>query len=246
MAAEQPLWQLLSVGGGLGLLWISAHCAGMCGPLLVGLGVGRPQDGAGRLMALASVAAYQGGRASAYAAFGAAAGWVGQAVAFRLRDGELVLAGILAGVFLLAAIARLAPVRRWFSGVATESAAQSLASRLARPLAVGLERQPLLRAATLGLALAFLPCGIVFWALGLAAGTGDPLMGAVVMVALVALTTPALVGVALAPLLLPRPAVGSWRTRAGAWLPSAALAFSGVWILGVAWWRAAEGCCHGG
>jgi hypothetical protein len=77
----------------------------------------------------------------------------------------------------------------------------------------------------------------VFWALGLAVATADPWAGAALMATLVALTTPALAGVAFSPLALAAAPV-RWRAVlaawAGRWLAPGALALSGVVVLGTA------------
>lgn len=241
------LFQALAVVTGLGLAWTAGHCAGMCGPLLLGLGVARCDPAAGRLRgglaALGRLGAYQLGRALGYAGLGALAGWAGAGIATRLSGGEVVLGGLLAGACFLAALAHLGwlPWRRH----AVDAAAPGLVARLGGVVHRRLGGIPGVGPAALGLALALLPCGIVWWSLGVAAATAHPLHGALVMVALVAITTPALAGVTLAPLLVPTP----WRARfaawSAAWMVPAAWTLSGVWLVVLTVQRsAAGGCCH--
>ena len=66
--------QLVQVVG-LGVLWVSLHCAGMCGPILAGLAVGGPELLAGARVRRGArrVLAYQSGRAAMYALLGALA-----------------------------------------------------------------------------------------------------------------------------------------------------------------------------
>jgi hypothetical protein len=248
MSAAVPAWQALGLVFGLGLAWTSVHCAGMCGPLVTGLRLGRPAAGCeegGRARRLArttaQLGAYQAGRAAVYAGFGALAGWAGALVGTRLHDGELVVGVALASAFFITALARLGVFARLLPR--QQGRGQPLAARLARAVPA---RQPLAAAALLGAALAFLPCGIVLWALGLAAASGDALRGALVMVALVAMTTPALAAVAMAPVAVPLPS--RWRAAlqrwGGRWLEPAALAFSGSWILVMAIGRSAAMACH--
>lgn len=230
-----PWWYLLAYGLGLGLVWTSAHCAGMCGPLMLGLGLHAPElaDGTrvrrslgitGRLLA------YQSGRVVIYGLVGFVAGLVGASAVGFVEAGASVL-GVLLGVgFLIAAGLHLRrPVAVSGEGRLPFSA------RFGGWVARHAPRQPLLRAFVLGLGLSALPCGIVFWALGLAVATADPWAGATLMATLVALTTPALAGVAFSPLALAA-APARWRAAlagwAGRWLAPAALAMSGVVVLG--------------
>ncbi|HRE89162.1 MAG TPA: sulfite exporter TauE/SafE family protein, partial [Myxococcota bacterium] len=69
--------QLLSVG----LLWISFHCAGMCGPLLIGFDVAGAARGVRALPGALGVLTYQAGRALTYLLLGALAGLVGRGLA---------------------------------------------------------------------------------------------------------------------------------------------------------------------
>jgi hypothetical protein len=78
-----------------------------------------------------------------------------------------------------------------------------------------------------GVMLGFLPCMIVVWALGLAATTGSVFQGALVMVTLVALTTPMLVGVSL----LPRVVARFLSPRARKVIPEVAMGLSGSWVV---------------
>lgn len=242
------LVQALAVVIGLGLAWTAGHCAGMCGPLLLGLGVVRHDPAVGRLKsvlgALGRLGAYQFGRALGYAGLGAAAGWAGGGLATRLQGGEIVLGSLIAAACFIAALHHLGwvPWRR-----RSESASPGLVARFGAMIHGRLGRVPGLGPAALGLALILLPCGIVWWCVGVAAATADPLHGALVMVTLVVITTPALAGVAVAPALLPV----AWRVRvavwAGAWMVPLAWTLSGLWVVALTVQRwAAGGCCHPG
>ena len=79
----------------------------------------------------------------------------------------------------------------------------------------------------LGGLMAFLPCMITFWALGLAATTQSPVHGAGVMVLLVLMTTPMLLGVTLLPRLLLTRIGPTGKRRA----QSVLLTISGVWLV---------------
>jgi uncharacterized protein len=231
-----PWWYLLAYGLGLGLVWTSAHCAGMCGPLMLGLGLHAPElAGTGtarRSLGIAvRLAGYQSGRALVYALIGFAAGWLGAGAIGWVQSGTEILGVALGAGFLIAAILHLrrGPV------VAGAGDPPPFSARMGLWITAHAPRQPLARALVLGIGMAALPCGIVFWAVGLAVATADPWSGAILMATLVAITTPALAGVAFSPLALLAAPV-RWRALlagwAGRWLAPTALAMSGVVVLG--------------
>lgn len=183
---------------GVGLLWMGVHCAGMCGPLLLGLDVSGTQAGSSVVGGIARTALYQLGKACSYAVLGALAGVVGA----RLEEVSTQAGAVLAVVFGAAALLHTSGVLRsadrgegratvqiGATPTTTERALSALLSAL-RPL-LG-SRHPL-RPFFLGLGLAFLPCMISLWALGLAALTSSPAWGALVMVSLALATTPLLI-----------------------------------------------------
>src|SRR5687767_12455195 len=107
-----PWWYLLAYGLGLGLLWTSAHCAGMCGPLMLGLGLHAPElAGAGTARRSLGIAArlggYQLGRALVYAVVGFAAGWLGAGAIGWVQSGTEILGVVLGVGFLIAAALHL-------------------------------------------------------------------------------------------------------------------------------------------
>jgi sulfite exporter TauE/SafE len=93
-----------------------------------------------------------------------------------------------------------------------------------RPL---LQSRHPLRPLALGVAMGLLPCMLVGWALGLAALSGSPLRGALVMGLLVAMTTPMLLAVTA----LPRFALFRRARRGTAALARALPAIAGLWLL---------------
>jgi len=230
-----PWWWLLAYGLGLGLVWTAAHCAGMCGPLVMALGLHAPElsssSAASRVGGVAlRLGGYQCGRALVYAVIGFVAGSLGAvATTWVLYGAEMI--GFLLGIsFLFAAAWQL--VRR--PVVLTSDSRPALATRLAIWATNHAPKPAFLRGLVLGMGMAALPCGIVFWAIGLAVATGHPLSGALLMSSLVVLTTPALAGVALSPLaLLAAPARlrAGMRGWAGRWLSPVAMALSGGIIL---------------
>ena len=153
------------------------HCAPMCG----GFVLGQVSDRMARLptahlsecqrMRSAALAPYHLGRLTTYAALGFAAGGGGFALQ-RLGGGT--------GIFLLIGAVLL-----------VLQAARRLRPGFALPLTRTLRGYPL------GLALGFLPCGILYAALSAAAATGSPFLGALAMVCFGLGTVPALVIVGL-------------------------------------------------
>jgi sulfite exporter TauE/SafE len=153
------------------------HCAPMCG----GFVLGQVSDRMARLpsahlsecqrLRAASLTPYHLGRLTTYSALGAAAGSGGAAMQGL---------GGNAGVFLLigAALLVLQATRRLRPGFAL-------------PLTRTLRGYPL------GIALGFLPCGILYAALAAAGATASPLYGAVAMFCFGLGTVPALLTVGL-------------------------------------------------
>jgi sulfite exporter TauE/SafE len=164
----------------------SVHCAAMCGPL-VGL-YHDPSATGGRAVARLHLA-HAGGRAIAYVALGILAGTIG---------GVVDLAGGLVQVQQIAWLVAAWAVTAW--GVVTLLGALGFVPRPSgsRTFERGLvrirRRRPSARAALVGLLSAALPCGWLWAFVVLAAGTGGPITGALVMLAFWAGTVPMMLG----------------------------------------------------
>lgn len=221
-----PYVQLVLLGAAMAL----AHCGGMCGPIVMSLRFGMEQERRrGRaLHALLQLACYQGGRGIIYGLAGALVGTLAMLLADAGAGAEvggylktvsnwLILA--VAVGFIVAALLRIYPRRD-----APVTGAGPLA-RLGARVTRRLQGRPLRRAGLMGLVMAFIPCGLPIWALGLAAVAANPIDGAALMLLFVVLTTPPLLPFAIAPGMLPR-----LSPRAGARLQTGALLFSGVWL----------------
>ena len=190
--------QLVSVG----FLWISFHCAGMCGPLVLGLDLGgHAEGGQGRSRASRAGSAsvnlllYQCGRSITYAVMGALAGWGGQALQGGIQQVTQITGLVLAGVLVLAGALNLLGRSPGGDGSSWDRLGRALGAVAGR-LRSGGGR---LRKLYLGVVLGFLPCMIPIWALGLAASTQSALHGALIMVLLVWLTSGVIFGFGLAP-----------------------------------------------
>jgi sulfite exporter TauE/SafE len=180
----------------------SLHCVGMCGGLVSFYAGDAASNGARWL----PHAAYHSTRLFAYALLGAAAGQLGSALDgfgswLGFGDLGLMIAGstlvswglpLLIGGRVRSRLLRLGrgPARRaaWLARLETHFA--TLAHQLRR-------RPPVWRASALGLSAALLPCGWLYAFVVLAAGTGSPIRGALLLVAFWAGTVPALLGLGL-------------------------------------------------
>jgi hypothetical protein len=183
------------------------HCAGMCGPL-AGFACSRVPSAGRDALGLPAPVRYQLGRLFAYAGAGALAGGLGGALAAPLADpwARALVSWTLAAALLWTALRfwRLAePSRPAFAGsfVATgrllsrrsssgggiPPTASSAPPARSAPAGAGWFSRLLgwlpRDAALVGALTALLPCGALYAGLAIAAGTGDPLGGAVAMAA---------------------------------------------------------------
>lgn len=208
-----------------GLGGSAMHCVGMCGPFVLGQvmvdaeHVGPGGYGEWRRLAGAALAPYHLGRLTTYTGLGAAAGAAtalfASTAAFAWISGLLLIAGaalMLAQAFGLAL------------GAAAPQAV--MVQRLAAPLTSS--RHPAARYA-LGVVLGFLPCGLIYGALGAAAGTGSILQGALGMAAFSLGTMPALVAVGWGGVLLRR----RWQGMAR-WIAAPLLVVTALLMLALA------------
>ncbi len=220
---------------GIGLLWVSLHCVGMCGPIMVMLNTGtaaaseESSGGADLWVGVRNVFAYQTGRAVTYALLGAMAGGFGAVLETTVRVVSRSTVLVVAAALIVAGLARLPVIRRHLTGREEGSDALSgLGARLGRAgrrLSRLVPDRGRLRIGAFGAVMGLLPCMLMFWVLGLAASTADPVQGAGIMVGLVVATTPVLVLAGTSPLL----AGSSWR-QYGETITSLALLVSGTWL----------------
>lgn len=154
-----------------------AHCVGMCGGFAVVAGA------AGRRGWL-----FHAGRLAGYAALGALAGLVGRTIdlggaAFGLHRARFLAAAVLLLLFGLA-FAGLLP-RRWL---------EPGAGATARLIAAIRRRGGPYAWLLLGLPIGLLPCGLLYPMYALAAGSGSPARGALLLAAFGLGTLPLLGG----------------------------------------------------
>jgi hypothetical protein len=165
----------------------SAHCAGMCGPLV--LTVSGWVDP--RRSRLPPLLAYHAGRVLVYLVLSVAAGLTGHALSYGgFGRGVSIAAGLLLLAVAAGSASRLIPRRAWlfWSLMLTRACVAANRSTRAHPIA-----GQVLAGAANGL----LPCGLVYAAAIAAAGLGS-LSGAVVFMAGFGLgTVPVLLGMSL-------------------------------------------------
>jgi sulfite exporter TauE/SafE len=196
-----PLLLGLFVAGAAGS---TMHCVPMCGGFVLGQVVDRMaampvarlcewrRVGAGVLLP------YHFGRLTTYAGLGAAAGLGGAVLARLPWFGPLSAALLLAAaaLFLLHALRRALPaMSKLLPGL--ERAPRGWNRAIGR-LTSGLDRNRRGGGFLLGLALGFLPCGLLYAALAAAASSNTPVLGALGMLAFGAGTAPGLIAVGIA------------------------------------------------
>ena len=217
-----PFTQLLSVG----LLWITFHCVGMCGPIVIGFVLAGAARGLSPLRGGRRVLVSQAGRATTLGTLGALAGLGGHALKRAFEPGAAAFALAFGATLLVITVVRLVPRKprpmrpQLRMGQTPSPTLASRASRWMRDLSIA---DSAYSTWLLGVLMGFLPCMIVVWALGLAATTASPIEGAFLMTVLVAMTTPMLLGATLLPRVLPL----AWRAS----LPQVLLAISGAWLV---------------
>jgi uncharacterized protein len=164
----------------------SAHCAGMCGPLML-LATDVVQIGS---VSRPPRWAYHLSRGLAYAVLGALAGGLGATLDLAIADTGVRIAGFLAAgavvAFSVASMLRAVGTRRrsWLPLFA-----QRLQFKVGAVVAKWPARQ---RAFGMGLLSVLLPCGWLYAFVAVATGTGSPILGAAVMASFWIGTVPAL------------------------------------------------------
>jgi len=202
LAAHPQYVQLV----GVGLIWISFHCAGMCGPIVLGLDLGdslgyRQWDKLTKIQKFSHsarhITAYQLGRSVTYAIIGALAGFAGAGLQDLFTEVAKITGLFVAAALLAYGLLRLAGSSGLDNLTGSDKLGKLLGKAAKRTQRVG----GLPRKFLLGVILGFLPCMITFWALSLAASTQSALHGAVLMVLLVWMTSFVIYGFGFAPAL---------------------------------------------
>jgi sulfite exporter TauE/SafE len=185
------LFATLMISGFLGSL---GHCLGMCGPLVIMIGVQRARSGRGNTWRVHLL--YHSARITVYGVLGGIVGAIGSLIGIGTRFTEA--AGIVSlvlgiGVILFSLgylgwppLRRLAKTSDWLS----------------RRMGQALHREGFGGIIILGALNGLLPCGLVYSALLSAAATGSAVWGGVAMMLFGAATIPALITVGMGAQLL--------------------------------------------
>lgn len=214
----------------MGLAGSFTHCVGMCGPFVIAqVTAGLEASGAagyGTLQRLrgAALLPYHLGRATTYVALGAVSagivGFVANHAGFRAIAAILLALAALA--MIAQAVGRSLPlVDRLLPRGAALPAVTQVKALLARPQGW--------RGYALGVALGFIPCGMLYAAIAAASVAGSVAGGATAMLAFALGTAPGLLGVGWAGLLFGR----SWQ-RVASVLGPAMMLVSAVMLLAMA------------
>lgn len=189
-----------------GLVGSASHCVGMCGPFVLSQTVARLEGVPASQMqewhrlAGAALIPYHLGRATTYVALGTAAavlaGGMIDLAGLRWLSTALLTAAAL--FFLVYALQALKLPLPRLSRTSDGSGAGWWSRVLGRRLQPLFARPVGWRGYALGLALGFLPCGLLYGAIAAASASGDAVGGALAMMAFTIGTVPALLAVGLA------------------------------------------------
>lgn len=190
LGADGAFWAVVGAATWLGLLGGFTHCAGMCGPFVLAQTARRMSHDRAAMSELkrlrgAALLPYHFGRATIYVGLGGLGGLL-SSVIVQGEAFKFVMAALLA-------IGGVMMIRPAFAGPQAGSWGGGLYARLIEPAMGSLARGS---GYGLGLALGFLPCGMVYAALAAAAATGSVAGGAVVMAGFAIGTMPGLIAVA--------------------------------------------------
>jgi uncharacterized protein len=184
-----------------GLVGGPVHCVPMCGGFVMGQVADRMAATPGthlcewRRVGTGALLPYQLGRLTTYAVLGAIAGAAGHALAslpwFGWLSGALLLMG--AALFLMQALRRLVPRLALHMAGAPASW-----YRVFGPITHRIDRTTAGGGYQLGVLLGFLPCGLLYAALAVAASAGGATSGALGMMAFAVGTAPSLMVLGIA------------------------------------------------
>lgn len=162
------MWYSILAGLGIGLFG-SFHCVGMCGPIALSL----PIYGKSTVEKLSLILSYNLGRATAYASLGAIFGFIGnQFFLFGYQRIFSVSIGIVLLLFLF--FGRVFKNRIKLVDLIYQGLQQKFAQLLQ-------SSKNTFSYFFIGWANGFLPCGLVYIAIGSALATGSALYGAALM-----------------------------------------------------------------
>jgi len=173
----------------------SVHCVAMCGGMSGALGMKARRHGATSGRAFVHGLTYQAGRIASYSVAGALVGSFGGVLQANFDvDKASLIARSLAGLVLI--LAAVGVLSRWRPLSRLEHLGARLWKHLA-PVARAIPSHGLRSSLLLGMLWGWLPCGLVYSMLLVAALGGGPLMGAATMLCFGLGTAPAVVATGL-------------------------------------------------
>lgn len=179
MMVPMPLLAGLALG-----LASSAHCAGMCGPLVLSVGrLAKPSRAPQVRFALL----HHGARVCVYVLLALPAGLASEALALQGLGRAIAIAGGLALLLAAATSIRIRPIAR------LTSALSSIVTRRSGPVLRWAAGRPVAGPLATGALNGLLPCGLVYAALTTAAATGEVWAAAMVMAGFGLGTAPVLI-----------------------------------------------------
>jgi len=192
MAATGPMSLFAAfVAGAAG----SVHCLAMCGGLSGALGMRARRSGAGAGKAFAHTVTYQAGRISSYCIAGALVGAFGGLLQSAADFNRVAaISRVVAGVVLV--LAAVGVLFEWRPLRPMEILGGRVWSRMA-PLARSIPSSGLRGALLLGMVWGWLPCGLIYSMLLVAALAGGAAQGAATMLSFGIGTAPTVVAAAL-------------------------------------------------
>ncbi|QDV42717.1 hypothetical protein Enr13x_25670 [Stieleria neptunia] len=170
----------------------SMHCVGMCGPLAIWASGGGDQVSRGTLVA--STTLYHLGRLATYTLAGCVAGLIGSVIDIggATLGIQVAAARVVGTVMIAMGLWKLCSL--WAGRSNNTAVAPSAVGKLLVKLRPYIFRLPVAgRGFATGLLTTLLPCGWLYLFALIAAGTGSPLRGAIVMAAFWLGSVPALV-----------------------------------------------------
>lgn len=164
----------------------SFHCIGMCGGIVAALSM-TTRPGSARSRTL-SLALYNVGRISTYTFLGILAGYIGSSLDLPAMRAVGVWLGLAANLMVIAIGLASAFGFSW----GLNSLESSSGRFFAEPLRKAISGDSSFAFLPIGLMLGFLPCGLIYGPLAVAAANGNPLWGGLMMLALGLGTVPIL------------------------------------------------------
>ena len=160
----------------------STHCIGMCGGIVGALTMGLPKEVRhSPLRLLPYLVTYNSGRLLSYSLAGLIVGLLSSTASSFFQLGRFPIGGIVGGAFM---VALGIYIGGWFQTMAPLERLGGYFWRLVEPL--GRRFMPVkspLQALALGIFWGWLPCGLVYSTLALAAASGDAAKSASLMLA---------------------------------------------------------------